>query len=411
LNYEQRRTEQTGISRVWIGKPSNLSRGRGIKIATLEELTEYVEERDQQDERMHQEKLNQEKLLEEKRRQEVQENPSALQQEIPPDATQVPDKPSEPRKPYLLVVQEYIQNPMLVNGYKFDMRLYVVLQSLSPMKIFLYCDGLVRFCTKPYSYDDFSDRLRHLTNASIQNTPSKISELEQRDFQEAISSLVTPIGEGDFSKRDLRTFLGYLKHQCGYNIDEIWTKIQNVIILTLLTVYSSDRVSRATNCFELLGFDILLTDNLEAKLVEVNLGPSLSITSEVDVYVKKPLCEDMLTLVDSLVMKTSDSSFESTQNGYSAYEKREHLLAGINEPNSYVDPHRIGDFEMIFPFNQEVEMLSLMLCRNTSEPKDEIVAKIIECVQKRTEKFEKKYSDISSVDSSCSSAKVSVSRE
>jgi len=126
--------------------------------------------------------------------------------------------------------------------------------------------------------------------------------------------------------------------------------------------------------------------------------------------VKKPLCEDMLTLVDSLVMKTSDSSFESTENGFSAHEKREPLLAPINEPNPYSDPHRIGDFEMIFPFSEEVEMLSQMLCLNTTEPKDEIVAKIIECVQKRTEKFEKN-SDISSVDSSCASAKVSVSRE
>jgi tubulin polyglutamylase TTLL4 len=52
---------------------------------------------------------------------------------------------------YLLVVQEYIPNPYLIRGYKFDIRLYVVVSSFDPLKIYLYSDGLVRFCTKQYA--------------------------------------------------------------------------------------------------------------------------------------------------------------------------------------------------------------------------------------------------------------------
>ena len=36
------------------------------------------------------------------------------------------------------VVQEYITHPLLVHGYKFDLRLYVLVQSFWPLKAFIY---------------------------------------------------------------------------------------------------------------------------------------------------------------------------------------------------------------------------------------------------------------------------------
>ena len=42
------------------------------------------------------------------------------------------------------VIQEYIKNPMLIDGLKFDLRIYVLLAGCDPLKIFLYKEGLGR---------------------------------------------------------------------------------------------------------------------------------------------------------------------------------------------------------------------------------------------------------------------------
>lgn len=52
-----------------------------------------------------------------------------------------------------MVVCHYISNPLLINDLKFDLRIYVLLTSINPLKIFIYEEGLVRFATQAYNTD------------------------------------------------------------------------------------------------------------------------------------------------------------------------------------------------------------------------------------------------------------------
>jgi tubulin polyglutamylase TTLL4 len=65
------------------------------------------------------------------------------------------------------VVNQYLMQPHLINGYKYDLRVYVLVTSFDPLTIFVYEDGLVRFATQPYSTKNRKDTFCHLTNFSI----------------------------------------------------------------------------------------------------------------------------------------------------------------------------------------------------------------------------------------------------
>ncbi|KAK2951789.1 putative Tubulin-tyrosine ligase family protein [Blattamonas nauphoetae] len=61
-----------------------------------------------------------------------------------------PGNPSGSHQQKGFVLQQYISNPLCVNGYKVDLRLYVCVTSLSPLKIYFFDEGLVRFASDPY---------------------------------------------------------------------------------------------------------------------------------------------------------------------------------------------------------------------------------------------------------------------
>ena len=68
-----------------------------------------------------------------------------------------------------LLVSKYVANPHLIDGLKYDLRIYVLVTSYDPLKVYLYREGLVRFATEKYSTNlaSLKKRFVHLTNYSV----------------------------------------------------------------------------------------------------------------------------------------------------------------------------------------------------------------------------------------------------
>ena len=74
------------------------------------------------------------------------------------------------------VVQFYIDKPYLMEKMKFDLRLYVLVTGVNPLRIYLSREGLARLSTKMYDEVDdenLDDMMMHLTNYSINKNSNK----------------------------------------------------------------------------------------------------------------------------------------------------------------------------------------------------------------------------------------------
>lgn len=73
------------------------------------------------------------------------------------------------------IVSLYVDRPLLINGKKFDMRMYVLVTSFHPLRAYLYQEGLARFATENYSNDAnvLKNKFVHLTNFSINKRNTK----------------------------------------------------------------------------------------------------------------------------------------------------------------------------------------------------------------------------------------------
>ncbi|XP_066601298.1 probable tubulin polyglutamylase TTLL2 isoform X2 [Prorops nasuta] len=201
-------------------------------------------------------------------------------------------KISDLRYDHAAVVQRYIENPLLIGGYKFDLRLYVCVPSYRPLTLYLYKEGLVRFATEKFSLEHLEDPFRHLTNFSLNKLGPGYNEKKER------------IGAGcKWTFRQLRRFL----EQSGYSDWFLWQRIASLISLTILSQAAG--IPKSSNCFEFFGFDVLIDENLKPWLLEVNLSPALSNDCEIDSEVKKPLLHDLFDLLGLPVCNTGLSLF------------------------------------------------------------------------------------------------------
>ncbi|GET86651.1 tubulin-tyrsoine ligase-like protein [Leishmania tarentolae] len=196
------------------------------------------------------------------------------------------------------IVQEYVHRPLLLEGKKFDLRVYVLLTSIRHPSIFLFNDGLVRICTEPYetpNEENVKQACKHLTNYAVNKKSS--------DFV-----FNTNVEHMDIGNKRNFGFLNRWLADGGHSPDLFWDEVGFIIVKTILAaqpiiakVYDScfpTGFNEGYCCFEVLGFDILIDNKMKPWLMEVNHTPSFATETPLDYEIKSKLISEVWHIID-----------------------------------------------------------------------------------------------------------------
>ena len=184
-----------------------------------------------------------------------------------------------------LIIQKYLEKPLLYQGRKFDIRLWVLFIADKSDEVYVFKQGhLKATCTQ---YDPDSDDLFvHLTNYSVQKYNANFSKIE--------------IG----NEIPFKSFQIELdKNKTGKNFyKDIYPKIIRIVRLTGGAAKKKINLLSRKYCFEIFGYDFILDINFQPYLLEINTNPGLEISS--------PLIEELLPrMVDDALKLTIDKEF------------------------------------------------------------------------------------------------------
>eukprot|EP00931_Biecheleriopsis_adriatica_P051843 TRINITY_DN3009_c0_g1_i1.p1 TRINITY_DN3009_c0_g1~~TRINITY_DN3009_c0_g1_i1.p1 ORF type:complete len:537 (+),score=92.07 TRINITY_DN3009_c0_g1_i1:103-1611(+) len=173
------------------------------------------------------------------------------------------------------VVQRYLHDPLLIGGYKFHMRIHLLITSLDPVQAYVQENGQCLFATKPYTLSGKTlgacfDAPVHVTNMGLNATP----ENKENYF------LKKPvIGAGQqIRMRQLEAYLA--KHYPFFDKRKLWEQILDIARDMACYIAQAPCVRRYGKLipdrhFEIFGMDLMLDKKLKVWMCETNTDPGL----------------------------------------------------------------------------------------------------------------------------------------
>lgn len=257
------------------------------------------------------------------------------------------------RKEFLIT--KYITNLDLINGKKYDFRLYILVTGLKPLRIYFNQDGLVRIASKKFSLDrkSIKNRYVHLTNTGVNSGSKDFIKPNNYTNEEAnIWNLHT-----------------YEKHitSLGADYKELKTKIFDIIIKSIISVYKnlttelSENNLNDINFYDILGYDVIITNDYNPILLEINSGPSMYRHNALDKIIKTNLLIDTLNLVGiTPFSKNLIFNQKAEPDTISVEYNVNNALCELSRPR--------GDYELIFPLKENIDKYrKYFKNRNTEE--------------------------------------------
>lgn len=255
------------------------------------------------------------------------------------------------------VLTKYMTNIHLINGKKYDLRLYILITGLKPLRIYFYKEGLVRiaaekFCLKENSLDN---KFIHLTGINI--------NIKNKNF-------ISPNSTKDENANvwNILMFQNYLK-KLNIKWVDIREKIKDLIIKSIISAYKkiNEKNERENvsdqGFFNLLGFDIIITNKFEPKLLEINEDPFMRYRFALEKPDKVNIFIDTLNLIGIVPFsRRNEEPFN--------FKFLNRNIPDDNINNALCELQRpMGDYELIFPTKENIHKYKKYFIYNTEENK------------------------------------------
>ena len=211
-----------------------------------------------------------------------------------------------------VIVQKYLDNPLLYKKRKFDIRCYVLVDS--NLNVFFCREGHLKGSSEFYDINT-KNKFIHITNHSLQKKSSKFeqyeygNEMSYSDFKKFMEEEKIPLEKFNKMIEDMKKLVKISFKSVGNKL----LKVTPVL------------------CFEIFGYDFILDSDFRPWILEINNNPGLGISSPVIQKLVPRMFDDALRLTIDKIFNTKYSDECIDENGK---YKTKYKLEGFNDDDN-----------------------------------------------------------------------------
>jgi len=159
------------------------------------------------------------------------------------------------------IVQKLVNNPLLLDGRKFDLRVFVLVASTKPLMVYIHREPYYRATIRKFqgSTTASGEKSRHVTNTHIQKVAR--TNFTDKDWADHI-----------WTPERVRLYATRANIQTDFWPEVVFPKIKRAV-QTVLKATASSLVDRRPGQWKLFGVDFVIDDNLKPLLLDWNAFP------------------------------------------------------------------------------------------------------------------------------------------
>ena len=217
-----------------------------------------------------------------------------------------------------IVIQKYLDSPLLYYGRKFDIRCYVLVDYC--FNVYMCREGHLKACSQQYDLNDL-DIFTHITNYSLQKRCKDFAKYEQGN-------------EISFKKFiELLDNTNIIKGRGKKIFNKIYSKMKEEIQISMNSIGRKLKGIPKVLSFQIFGYDFIIDKEYNPWILEINDNPGLEISSELISHLIPRMIDDALRLTIDKVFPTEYDKEVISKDG--KYNSKYHLEGFNDEENLF----------------------------------------------------------------------------